>query len=92
MLLVVAIVCYTFNSQLLFSFSEKWYATFIFLLLFRLTVCAFSALTLLVGRQEWHPACKKLSGGVLAWLSVWSEVQTCIQPTDATATHCFLLQ
>jgi len=24
---------------------------------------AFSALTLLVGRQEGHPACKKLSGG-----------------------------
>ena len=22
-----------------------------------------------------------LSGGVLAWLSVWSEVQTCIQPS-----------
>jgi len=37
--------------------------------------CAFSALTLLVGRQEGHPACKKLSGGVLAWLSVWSKVQ-----------------
>jgi len=33
-------------------------------------------LTLLVGRQEGHPACKKLSGGVLAWLSAWSEVQT----------------
>jgi len=31
---------------------------------------AFSALTLLVGRQEGHPACKKLSGEVLAWLSV----------------------
>ena len=31
---------------------------------------AFSALTLLVGWQERHPACKKLSGGVLAWLSV----------------------
>ena len=30
----------------------------------------FSALTLLVGRQEGHPACKKQSGGVLAWLSV----------------------
>jgi len=27
---------------------------------------AFSALTLLVGRQEVHPACKKLSGGLLA--------------------------
>jgi len=38
--------------------------------------CSFSALTLLVGRQEGHPACKKLSGGVLAWLSVWSKVQT----------------
>jgi len=30
----------------------------------------FSALTLLVGRQEGHPACKKLIGGVLVWLSV----------------------
>jgi len=30
---------------------------------------AFSALTLLVGRQEGHPACKKLSGGMLAWWS-----------------------
>ena len=49
---------------------------------------AFSALTLLVGRQEGHAACKKLSGEVLAWLSVWSEVQTCICPADATATHC----
>ena len=35
---------------------------------------AFSALTLLVGWQEGHPACC----GVLAWLSVWSKVQTCI--------------
>ena len=34
---------------------------------------AFSALTLLVGRQEGHPACKNLSSEVLAWLSVWSE-------------------
>jgi len=41
---------------------------------------AFRALMLLVGQQEGHPACKKLSGGVLAWLSVWSEVQTCIWP------------
>jgi len=42
---------------------------------------AFSALTLFVGRHEGHLACKKLSGGVLAWLSVWSEVQTCIWPS-----------
>jgi len=43
-----------------------------------LVVCAFSALTLLVGWQEGHPACKKLSGGVLAGLFVWSDVQNCI--------------
>jgi len=28
----------------------------------------------LVGRQEGHPACKKPSGGMLVWLSVWGEV------------------
>jgi len=39
---------------------------------------SFSDLTLLVGRQEGHPACKKLTGEVLVWLSVGSEVQTCI--------------
>jgi len=27
----------------------------------------------MVRQQEGHPACKKLSGGVLAWLSVWGE-------------------
>jgi len=51
---------------------------------------AFSALTLLVGRQEGHPACKKLNGGVLAWLSVWSEVQTCIRPTWGRCHSLFL--
>ena len=57
-------------------------------------VCAwaYSALMLLVGRQEGHPACIKLSERVLAFLSVWSKVQTGIWPADATATHCLLLQ
>jgi len=36
---------------------------------------AFGALTLLVGWQEGHPACKN-SGGVQVWLSVWSKMQT----------------
>ena len=49
---------------------------------------AFSALTLLVRRQLGHPACKKLSGEVLAWLSVWSKVQTCIWPSWC---HCHSL-
>ena len=49
-------------------------------------LCVFSALTLLVGRQEEHSACKKLSDEVLVWLSVWSEVQTvCIWPSWC---HC----
>jgi len=34
--------------------------------------CAYSALTLLVGQQEGHSACKKLSGMALAWLFVCS--------------------
>jgi len=57
-------------------------------------VYAFSALTLLVGWQEGHPACKKQSGGVLVWLSVLSKVQTCIWPSGFhchSATHCHLL-
>jgi len=33
---------------------------------FVFSIFAFSALTLVVGQQEGHPACKKLSGGMLA--------------------------
>ena len=55
-------------------------------LLFYVFCCAFSVLTLLVGRQEGHPACKKLSGGALAWISVWSKVQTCIW---LSWCHCY---
>ena len=51
-------------------------------------IIAFSALTLLVGWQEGHPACKKLSRGVLARLSVWSEMHTCIRPSWC---HCHSL-
>jgi len=49
---------------------------------------AFSALMLLVGRQEGHPACKKLSGGVLSWLSDWRAVPICIWPI---LCHCHSL-
>jgi len=35
---------------------------------------------------------KKLTGGMLAWLSVWGKVQICISSANATATHCLLLQ
>jgi len=38
---------------------------------------AFSALTLLVGWQEGHPACKKTEWWDVGVVS-WDEVQTCI--------------
>jgi len=49
----------------------------------------YCALTLLVGRQEGYAACKNLSGGVLAWLSVYGvRCRLAYGPADATATHC----
>ena len=72
--LVTTVVVHVVNQVCSF-FSKCYKKVFCLILSF-----AFSALTLLVGRQEGHPACKKLSSGVLAWLSVWSEVQTCIWP------------
>ena len=45
----------------------------VYFILFYFMLDAFCALTLLDGRQEGHPACKKLSGGVLAWLSICLE-------------------
>jgi len=54
------------------------------------TFFAFSALKLLVGRQEGHPACKKLSGG-MAWLS-GMRCRLAYSPADATAAHYLLLQ
>ena len=51
-----------------------------------LWVLNISALTLLVGQQEGHPACKKLSGGMLVWLS-GMRCRLAYSPADATATH-----
>jgi len=56
-------------------------------------ITAFSALMLLVGWQEGHPACKKTQ-----WWDAWhgyvSEARCRFSygPADATATHYFLLQ
>jgi len=40
------------------------------LIILILILSTFNALMLLVGWQEGHPACKKLSGRMLAWLSI----------------------
>jgi len=71
--------CNMWTTNNAWDYSKKRFfniLTFVSITCVILQYC--SALTLLVGRQEGHPACKKLSGGVLAWLSAWSEVQTCI--------------
>jgi len=55
---------------------------------------AFSALTLVVGRQEGHPASKKTEwwgAGVHGYLS-GVRCRLAYGPADATATHFFLLQ
>ena len=77
----------TLIFELLFSLLYDILCVLNFLLCMFL-LSPFSALTLLVGRQEGHPACKKLSCGVLAWLPVCSEVQTCIWPSWC---HCHSL-
>jgi len=62
---------------------------FIYLLRKCLQCFAFSALTLLVGRQEGHPTCKKLSGG--HGCLTGARCRLAYGPADATATHCLLL-
>ena len=56
-------------------------------------ISSFTATTLLVGWQEGHPACKKLSGGE-CWRGYLSGARCrfAYDPADATATHCLLLQ
>ena len=79
--LACIVTCSDNNLFTLVSIRLTLFVSCLIILLFAFSAFAFSALTLLVGRQEGHPACKKQSGGVLAWLSVWSEVQTCIWPS-----------
>jgi len=51
-------------------------------------VHAFSALTLLVGRQEGHPACKKPVVGCWRGYLSGATCRLAYGPADATATHC----
>jgi len=51
----------------------------------------FSALTLLVGRQEGHPACKKLGVGLLV-VMIWLEHCTSYSSSCHRHFHRHLLQ
>jgi len=53
---------------------------------------SFSALTLLVGRQEGHPACKNRVVGCWRGYLSGARCRLAYGPADATATHCLLLQ
>ena len=48
-------------------------------ILHKLLRIAFSALTCWLGGRKGIRPVKNLNSEVLAWLSVWSEVQTCIR-------------
>jgi len=56
------------------------------------TIVAFSALTLLVGRQEGHPACKNRVVGCWRGYLSGARCRLAYGPADSTATHCLLLQ
>ena len=53
---------------------------------------AFSALTLLVGQQEGHLACKNRVVGYWRGYLSGTRCRLAYGPADATATHCLLLQ
>jgi len=51
----------------------------------------FSALTLLLGRQEGHPACKNRVVGCWCGYLSGARCRLAYGPADATTTHCLLL-
>ena len=75
--LLIFIFCSLYSKLKLSILRNSFFKIFCLLLL---SLFAFSALTLLVGRQEGHPACKKQwwGAGVVICLK---QVQTCIWPS-----------
>jgi len=65
--------CFIFYEH--FAFSNQIFCNMFNSCCYHNYLFVYSAVTLLVGHQKEHPACKKLSDQLLAWLSVWSEVQ-----------------
>jgi len=81
------------KRRLIYTVAVKWWL--LLLLIFQqFGLLAFSALTLLIGQQEGHPACKKLEwwGAGVVICSGGTRCRLAYGPADATATHCLLLQ
>ena len=66
--------------------------TSLYIFSLRHELIAFSALTLLVGRQEGHPACTNRVAGCWRGYLSGAMCRLAYDPADATATHCLLLQ
>ena len=82
--IVFSQVCFAWCSQfILVAIFQVNLSQLVIQLIF---FCAFSALTLLVGRQERHPPCKKL-GCWHGYLS-GARCRLAYGPADSTATHC----
>jgi len=64
----LCVLCRVNNSQSKLSTDKVQISLIIIIIV--ITVIAFNALMQLVGHQEEHPACKKLSDGVFVWLSM----------------------
>ena len=83
-----AAIVRSIHSCLLVATSGKWYSN----KWRRWQSIAFSALTLLVGQQEKHPACKNWVVGCWRGYLSGARCRHAYSPADATATHCLLLQ
>ena len=71
--------------------TDKWsFIGFVYVYLY--IVSAFSALMLLVGWQEGHPACKNWVVGCWRGYLFGASCRLAYGPADATTTHCLLLQ
>jgi len=83
---LVCIIC-TLMFQTCIAYLFIYFCLYLLLILI---LDNFSALTLLVGQQEGHLACKKSSDEVLVWLSVWSEVQMICIWSSWWHCHCII--
>jgi len=73
-----------------FSRNHRWYTVWIIYSELQ-SFFAFSALMLLIGRQEGRPACKNRVVGCWCGYLPEARCRLAYGPADATATHCLLL-
>jgi len=85
-------ICGPVSCKVFHKVTDKPVCCILFVLFFLFNTFAFSALTLLAGRQEGHPACKKLSGGCCRGYLSGARHRLAYGPADATATYCLMLQ